>query len=108
MTAPPALNPILAGLDAEEKEAGLAVEMKAGLVLLDEARGRRVASEHFGLPVTGTLGVLDRAARAGLIGVADVRASPKLYQLLLEPATTRHKNEPKTDSRTREQEEAID
>jgi Domain of unknown function (DUF3368) len=61
--------------------------MKVDLVLLDEARGRRAASEHFGLPVTGTLGVLDRAARLGLIDVADAvvklrktsfRASPKI------------------------------
>ena len=70
---------------------GLAVSMKAELILMDEARGRRAASEHFGLRVTGTVGILDRAARVGLIDVADVverlrktsfRASPKLYQLL--------------------------
>ena len=122
VSAPPVSDPILAGLDAGEKEAiGLAVKMKAGLVLLDEARGRRAASEHFGLPVTGTLGVLDRAARVGLIDVADAverlrktsfRASPKLYQLLLgpatKPATTRHKNEPKTGSKSREQDEGSD
>lgn len=109
-SAPPVSDPILAGLDAGEKEAiSLAVSMKADLILLDEARGRRAAFEHFGLPVTGTLGVLDRAARAGLIDARDAverlrktsfRASSKLYQLLLEPATkpatTRHRNEPKT------------
>jgi predicted nucleic acid-binding protein len=120
--APAVSDPILAGLDAGEKEAiGLAVTMRAGLVLLDEARGRLAASEHFGLRVTGTLGVLDRAGRVGLIDVADAvaklrktsfRASPKLYQLVLgpatKPATTRHKNEPKTGSRTREQEEGSD
>ena len=88
---------------------------------MDEALGRRAASEHFGLPVTGTLGVLDRAARVGLIDAAygierlrktSFRASPKLYQLLLEPATkpatTRHKNERKTGSRNMEQEEGSD
>jgi predicted nucleic acid-binding protein len=122
VSAPPVSDPILAGLDPGEKEAiGLAVKTKAGLVLLDEARGRRAASEHFGLAVTGTLGILDRAARVGLIDVGDVvarlrktsfRASPKLYQFLLgpatKPATTRHKNDPKTRSRTREQEEGSD
>jgi predicted nucleic acid-binding protein len=103
----------------EMEAIGLAVSMKADLILLDEARGRR-AAEHFGLTVTGTLGVLDRAARAGLIDKTDVverlrktsfRASPKLYLLLgpaTKPATTRHRNEPKTGSRTREQEEGSD
>lgn len=122
MNAPSVSDPILAGLDPGEKEAiGLAVSMGADLILLDEARGRRAAAEHLGLTVTGTLGVLDRAARAGLIDATDAvdrlrktsfRASPKLYQLLLEPATkpatTRHKNEPKTGSRSMEQEEGSD
>jgi predicted nucleic acid-binding protein len=122
LSAPPVSDPVLAGSDPGEMEAiALAVSIKADLILLDEARGRRTAAEHFGLTVTGTLGVLDRAARAGLIDVADVverlrktsfRASPKLYQLLLgpatKPATTRHKNEPKTASKTRKQEEGSD
>ena len=61
--APAVSDPILAGLDAGEMEAiGLAVSMKAELILMDEARGRRAASEHFGLRVTGTVGILDRAA----------------------------------------------
>lgn len=98
-------DPIQAGLDAGEKEAiGLAAKLKADLVLLDEARGRQAAWEHFGLPVTGALGVLHRAARVGLIDVAEVverlrktsfRATPKLYQLLLGPATTRQETSPK-------------
>lgn len=71
--------------------------------------------------VTGTLGVQDHGARTGLIDATDAvdrlrktsfRASPKLYRLLLGPATksatTRHKNEPKTGSRAREQEEGSD
>ena len=121
VSAPPMSDPLLAGLDSGEKEAiGLALSVKADLVLLDEARGWR-AAEHVGLKVTGTLAVLDRAARVGLIDAVDVvdrlhntsfRASPKLYQLLLrpatKPATTRRENEPKTCSRTREQEEGSD
>jgi predicted nucleic acid-binding protein len=60
VTAPSVSDPVLVGLDAGEMEAiGVAVKMKADLVVLDEARGRWAASEHFGLPVTGTLGVLD-------------------------------------------------
>jgi len=81
-------------------------------------RGRRVAADHFGLTVTGTLGVLDRAARVGLIDAEAVveklrktsfRATPKLYRLLLRPAITRPitrlRNEPKTGLRSRGQEE---
>ena len=114
----PLSDPILAGLDPGEKEAiALAVSMKADPVLLDEARGRR-AAEHFGLTVTGTIGVLDRAARVGLIDLTDAverlrktnfRASPRLYQLLsgpaTKPATTRHRNQPETDPTSSEQEE---
>ena len=117
--APAVSDPILSGLDAGEMEAiGLAVSMKAELILMDEARGRRAASEHFGLRVTGTVGILDRAARVGLIDVADVverlrktsfRASPKLYQLLLgpatKPATIHEKNEAETGTNDVERDE---
>jgi len=119
VSAPSLSDPILAGLDPGEKEAiCLAISMKADLILLDEAQGRRAAAEHFGLTVTGTLGVLDRGARAGLIDATDVvgrlsktnfRASRKLYQLLLgpatKPATTRHKNQPETGPNSGEREE---
>jgi len=55
--APSVSDPILAGLDPGETEAIALAVMKADLMLLDEARGRRVAAGHFGLTVTGTLGV---------------------------------------------------
>ncbi|HBY61768.1 MAG TPA: DUF3368 domain-containing protein [Solibacterales bacterium] len=104
MSAPSVPDPMLGVLDEGEREAiALAVSLKADLILLDEARARRAASERFGLPVTGTLGVLHRAARVGLIDVADVaeklrktnfRATPKLFQLLSGSAASGRGSEP--------------
>lgn len=85
--------PQLAGLDPGEREAiTLALSLKADLVLLDEAKGRRVAVRH-GLSVCGTLGVLDRAGSRGMLDLDDAlarlrrtsfRASPKLLESLRE------------------------
>lgn len=56
-------------LDLGEAEAiALAIQVNADAVLIDEATGRRVASE-LGLAPLGALGVLIRAKRAGLIAV---------------------------------------
>lgn len=86
--APVELNP---ELDAGEREAiSLALEVRAAAVLLDERAGRRAALEH-GLTITGTLGVLEEAARRGLVDLAEVvaqlrrtnfRASPALWKRL--------------------------
>ncbi len=58
---------LLSDLDRGEAEViALAQERNVGLVLLDERLARRHA-ERLGLNVTGTLGVLLRAKRAGLI-----------------------------------------
>jgi predicted nucleic acid-binding protein len=61
-------NPdILVRLDAGERDAiRLAVELKADLLLMDEADGRSLAL-GLGLPVTGTLGLLERADVLGLL-----------------------------------------
>ena len=55
------------GLDDGEAEAiALALEATADLVLLDETQAREKAA-LMGLPLTGTIGVLIRAKREGLV-----------------------------------------
>jgi predicted nucleic acid-binding protein len=82
-------------LDIGEAEAiVLAIEWHAPLLLVDERRGRRIATEA-GLAVTGLLGVVAHAKRAGLIdaakpviddliGNARFWISPALYREMLE------------------------
>jgi predicted nucleic acid-binding protein len=82
-------------LDIGEAEAiVLAIERRAELLLVDERRGRRTATEA-GLVVTGLLGVVAHAKRAGLIdaakpvldeliGSARFWISPALYRDVLE------------------------
>lgn len=64
-------------LDAGESETiVLAVQMDADVVLMDEARGRRIAAAR-GLALTGTLGTLILAKEQGLIE----RVHPHLTRL---------------------------
>lgn len=67
-------DPAWRALDAGEREAlALARTVSAELVLMDDRAGVAVARQQ-GLAVTGTLGVLDLAARHGLIDLADAFA----------------------------------
>ena len=57
-------------LDPGEAEAiVLAIEHRAALLLVDERRARRTAAAA-GIAVTGLLGVVARAKRAGMIDLA--------------------------------------
>src|SRR5215469_3608238 len=69
LTARPA-NVALSDLDPGEHDAILlALHLKADLVLMDDREGVEEA-RRLGLSVTGTLGILDRAAEHGLIELA--------------------------------------
>ena len=82
----------LAHLDDGEREAVLlARALDVDLMLMDDRAGV-VAARAAGVPVTGTLGLLDRAARLGLLDIAAVverleatsfRCRPALLQELL-------------------------
>lgn len=90
---PAGARPKLAALDEGEREAlELALELGADLVLLDD-RAAREAARGLGLRVTGVLGVLDAAARRGLVDLpravsrlkaTSFRVAPGLLVELLE------------------------
>jgi len=57
----------LEALDPGERDAlSLAVALGADLILIDDGEGRRAAGRH-NVRITGTLGVLERAAARGLV-----------------------------------------
>ncbi len=67
----------LGHLDPGERDAILlGLRMRAEFVLIDEAKGREAARAH-GLRVVGTIGVLERAVRKGLVDGPEVAASLK-------------------------------
>lgn len=86
-------SPELGRLDVAEREAILlAQELRADLVLLDDLAARR-AAEGLGLNAVGLLGILDVAARRGLLDLpaavdrlqeTSFRASPRLLRRLFE------------------------
>jgi len=82
---------VVADLDPGESAAILlALRVKADLVIIDEREGAEEA-RRLGLAVTGTIGVLDRAAERGLIdlesafvklGQTNFRIDPSLIEQL--------------------------
>lgn len=67
-------DPLLASLDAGERAAiALAARRQPSVLLIDERAGSLIA-RRMGLAVTGTLGVLDEAARQGLVSLPDAMA----------------------------------
>jgi predicted nucleic acid-binding protein len=63
----------------------LALHLKADLVLMDEREGVEEA-RRLGLTVTGTLGVLDRAAERGLTELAPALARLRQTNFRVDPA----------------------
>jgi predicted nucleic acid-binding protein len=70
--------------DGERAALTLALTLKADLILMDDRAGVAVARQH-GFGVTGTLGVLDLAARRGLIDLADAFARLKATNFRYRP-----------------------
>lgn len=80
-------------IDPGKQEAiALALELKSPLILMDDRDGR-AAAKNAGLTVTGTVGVLDTAARQGLLDLeqafvalreTDFYISPRVLELALE------------------------
>lgn len=73
----------------------LARESGADLLLIDDAAGRQAATERL-VPITGTIGVLGRAADAGLLDLADAIESVKATDFwvsarLLDDSLRRHR-----------------
>jgi predicted nucleic acid-binding protein len=86
----------LAALDAGERDAiALAIATETDLLLMDDQDGVAVARRR-GFAVTGTLGLLDLAARRGLVDLAAafarLKATSFYYrQGLLDALLARHK-----------------
>jgi predicted nucleic acid-binding protein len=97
--APIRLEPIPDLHEGERAAISLASELKADLLLIDESDGRSAALARH-LQITGTIGILQRAAEQALLDLAeaferikgtDFWISPKLLDAELE----RHRNEEK-------------
>ena len=87
VVAPPALtDPATASLHLGERAAlALADALGADLLLIDDRKAARVASQK-GFAVTGTLGVLDLAARRGLVDLVDCLERLKTTNFRYRPA----------------------
>lgn len=83
-------------VDAGEREAiCLAREIQAAAVLMDDHAGRRAATQ-WGLPVIGTLGLIEQAALRGWIDLPQTlerlrQTNARVDPTLIEAALERHK-----------------
>jgi predicted nucleic acid-binding protein len=102
-TVKSALRVLPLNLDPGETEAiALAKELDAFAVLLDDGEARQVAKRE-GLQVTGTIGLLEKAAAAGLVDLPSVfarlkattyYASPELLEAALARDLARKREKP--------------
>jgi predicted nucleic acid-binding protein len=89
-------DPALGALDKGEKSAiALGLSLSADLILIDDRRGAAAAREK-GFEVVGTLGILDLAARRGMIDFADAltglrRTNFRRRETLFDALLKRHK-----------------
>jgi predicted nucleic acid-binding protein len=76
-------------LDRGEAEAiSLAIELQATTLLLDETEGRKVARKR-GLPVAGTIGILEKAAENKLIDFQNMVAELAKTNFRMDPSLVR-------------------
>ena len=69
-----AIDPTLRSLDPGEQAAiALAQTLPADLLIVDERLGRKAATDR-GIPIVGTIGILDDAASQGLIDLSNAIA----------------------------------
>ncbi|MGB7161454.1 MAG: DUF3368 domain-containing protein [Tepidisphaeraceae bacterium] len=68
--APARIEPIPTLHAGESAAINLVLEVQADVLLIDEKRGRRAAMDRH-IRITGTVGVLELAAQAGLLDLAD-------------------------------------
>jgi predicted nucleic acid-binding protein len=71
--------------DGERDAIQLAEELKADLLVMDERAGREEALKR-GLPVIGTLGIVEQAAERGLLDFAVMLADLKAHNFFISSA----------------------
>lgn len=79
-------NPSLIGLDVGERDAiQMALDLGVKIVLIDEAQGRQEA-EKLHLEVRGTLGILERGSRLGMVDLQQALTKLDQTNFRLSPA----------------------